>query len=223
MKKYIMQDFFGAYKTRKYKWNGTNLEFLIVYFAVYFSLNFSKRESIFEWKAVIICASILLPMLFTYLSVYIHPLKLSKMMYLCPMNPEERKEYIYGSYFFKTGFHMVIALLGLCIAIPVSYCDIFSSLQILLNHAMTVVLVSTMQKREKGSSDMNVIGIFIFTIALISNVVEYGIVMDEEPDIMIKVTLIIVFCLIQIPLEISYIKHLKKELKNLVFYENNQI
>ena len=159
-------------------------------------------------------------MLLTYYSICIHPLKLGKMMYLCPMNPEERKEYIYGSYYFRIGFHMVIVLLGLCIAVPLSYCDIFSSLQILLNHAMTVVLVTSVQKKENERSDLNVIGIFIVITALISNIVEYGIIMDAEPDIAIKVSLFIVFCLIQVPLEIAYVKHIKKELRNSVFYEN---
>ena len=220
MKKHIIQDYFSAYKIRSYKWHGTNLEFLIIYFAAYFCMISRKSVTTFEWKSIIILAAIFLPMLLTYYSICIHPLKLGKMMYLCPMNPEERKEYIYGSYYFRIGFHMVIVLLGLCIAVPLSYCDIFSSLQILLNHAMTVVLVTSVQKKENERSDLNVIGIFIVITALISNIVEYGIIMDAEPDIAIKVSLFIVFCLIQIPLEIAYAKHIKKELRNSVFYEN---
>ena len=220
MKKHIIHDYFSAYRMSNHKWHGANLEFLIVYFFAYFCIILRKGEAIFEWKAVITCAAIFLPMLLTNLSIHFHPLKLGKMVYLCPMNPEERKEYIYGSYYFRIGFHMVIAILGLCIAIPMSYCDIFSSLQILLNHAMTVVLASSIQKRENDSSDLNVIGIFIVSIALISNIVEYGIIMDAEPDIALKVSLFIVFCLIQIPLEIAYVKHIKKELRNSVFYEN---
>lgn len=223
MKKHIVQDYFGAYRMRSHKWHGTNLEFLIIYFTAYFCMISRKGASTFEWKSVIICVAIFLPMLLTYLSIHIHPLKLGKMMYLCPMKPEERKEYIYGSYYFRIGFHMAIAILGLCIAFPMSYCDIFSSLQILLNHAMTAVLVSSVQKKENESSDLNVIGIFIVSIALISNIVEYGVIMDAEPDIAIKAGLFIVFCLIQIPLETAYVKHIKKELRNSVFYENKQI
>lgn len=223
MKKHIIQDYFSAYKLRGYNWHGTHLEFLIIYFTAYFCMISPRSVTTFEWKSIIILAAIFLPMLLTDYSICIHPLKLDKMMYLCPMNPEERKEYIYGSYYFRIGFHMVIVLLGLCIAVPLSYCDIFSSLQILLNHAMTVVLVTSVQKKENERSDLNIIGIFIVITALISNIVEYGIIMDAEPDIAIKVSLFIVFCLIQIPLEIAYVKHIKKELRNSVFYESKQI
>lgn len=224
MKKYIIQDFFEAFKIYKHnKQQGINYEILTLCFCMYFVCiwtNLSKGESRLEWKMAVTCAAVLLPMLFTYYSIYIHPPKLGKMMYLCPMSPEERREYIYGSYFFRIGFHMLIAIAGLCIAILIFYCDIFSAIQILLNHIMLAALASFTQKKDGGKDNAYYMEIFILSLALISNLVEYGIIVDEEPDTAIKIVLFIVFCVIQAPLEIVYIKHLKRELKNAVFYEN---
>ena len=227
MTEHIIWDFFEDFKKNCYKEIKSNFTFIFLYImclGLYKAIN-GIRNKEFGWLDALIFCAVFLPMLFSYLSIYMHPLRPTKIMYLCPMHPEERKKYIYGTYFFRIGFQMLIAILGICISVLYSYCDIFSAIQILLNHFMAAIIIVPVGETDSRNNSINVKGrisreIIIIT-ALISNLIQYGIIMDSYPDMLLKLILFIVFCLIQVPLGITYGKYIGKELQTAIYYERS--
>ena len=85
------------------------------------------EKSASVWTDTVQFLAVLLPLCFSYFSMAVHPVQLSKMMYLCPMNAKERSNYIYGSYFFRIAIQMSIGFLGLWIAAGSVSWDFFYS------------------------------------------------------------------------------------------------
>lgn len=52
----------------------------------------------------------ILPMLFCLFSATTHPMRMPKIMYLCPMDEEDRKKYVKGAYWFKLFFPLLTAI-----------------------------------------------------------------------------------------------------------------
>lgn len=218
---------FENFKKNYNKENKSNFTFISIYimwWGLYNTINGIKNKE-FGWLDALICCAVFLPMLFSYFSTYMHPLRLTKMMYLCPMHSEERKKYIYGTYFFRIGFQMLIAISGICIAVLYSYCDIFSVIQILLNHFMVAIIIVPARETDGRNNSINVkgriSGEIIIIAALISNLIQYGIIVDSYPDMLLKLILFIAFCLIQIPLGITYGKYIREELRAAIYYERS--
>lgn len=114
---------------------------------------------------------------------------------------------------------MLPGVLGVCIAVVYSYCDIFSVIEILLNDLMVALLINR-EQNAKGEVSGMVIGEIIFVIAILSSVIQVGIIADAEPDMGIKAVLFAVFCFVQLPLEIKHLKSAEKQLQAAVSFEN---
>ncbi|MDE7477938.1 MAG: hypothetical protein K2M91_08305 [Lachnospiraceae bacterium] len=223
MTKYIIQDFFGAFRISSFRQNKAFYQF--VYGSLYISIYLvcisiiHAWESNFSWRDVMVQLSVFMPMILSYCSAGMHPVQPAKILYLCPMNPQERRNYIYGSYYFRVGIHMLIAILGLCVVVLNTQCDIYCFVQILFNHVVVAVLVD-MGHQSGGVSDI-VIGKIIFIIALVSTLVLLNAIVDSvvvEPA-WVKVILFVVYAIVQLPLTICYVKHIRKVLQAAVSFE----
>ncbi len=217
----IIRDYFAMFRIENLKKD--NLANKLSFFAFYFigmmlCGPFLSHAQISR-RVIAVQFAVFVPIVLSYFSVLAHPIRLPKMMYLCPMQPEERKKYIYGSYYFRIGVHMLPGVLGVCIAVVYSYCDIFSVIEMLLNY-LTVALLVNREPNAKGEVCGMVIGDMIFVIAILSGVIQVGIIADAEPDMGIKAVLFAVFCLIQLPLEIRHLKSAGKQLQAAVSFEN---
>lgn len=213
----IIQDYFAMFRIGNLRKN--NLANKLSFFSLYFigmtlCWPFLAHTQI-SWRVIAVQFAVFVPIVFSYFSVLAHPIRLPKMMYLCPMQPDERRKYIYGSYYFRIGVHMLPGVLGVCIAVVYSYCDIFSVIEMFLNYLMVALLIN----REQKAGGM-VIGEIIFVIAILSCVIQVGIIADAEPDMGMKAVLFAVFCLVQLPLEIRHLKSAEKQLQAAVSFEN---
>jgi len=223
MAKYIIRDFFSAFRINNLKQN--KVLFTWVYLTVYIicistfaNRGWSDRQ--IAWRNIIAENALFLPIVFSLCSVMAHPVQLAKMMYLCPMSPEERRTYIYVSYYFRIGMHMLVSIAGLCIVAAYTYCDVVSMIQILLNDALVATMLNHRQQTGDRGSAM-VVGEILFLTALLSNAVQFCIVCDLTPDSWIQWVLFFLFCLVQLPLEIRYVKYIRRELRRAVYYENS--
>lgn len=213
----IIQDYFAMFRIGNLRKN--NLANKLSFFSLYFigmtlCWPFLAHTQI-SWRVIAVQFAVFVPIVFSYFSVLAHPIRLPKMMYLCPMQPDERRKYIYSSYYFRIGVHMLPGVLGVCIAVVYSYCDIFSVIEMFLNYLMVALLIN----REQKAGGM-VIGEIIFVIAILSCVIQVGIIADAEPDMGMKAVLFAVFCLVQLPLEIRHLKSAGKQLQAAVSFEN---
>lgn len=114
---------------------------------------------------------------------------------------------------------MLPGVLGVCIAVVYSYCDIFSVIEMLLNDLMVALLISR-EQTAKGEAGGMVISDMIFVLAILSSVIQVGIIADAEPDMGMKTALFVVFCFVQLPLEIKHLKSAEKQLQAAVCFEN---
>lgn len=218
---YIIRDYFAMFRIGNLRKNNLANKFSFVpfYFIGMTLCGPFLSHAKFSWCVAAVQFAVFLPIVLSYFSVLAHPVRLPKMMYLCPMQPEERRKYIYGSYFFRIGAHMLPGVLGVCIAIVYSYCDIFSVIEMLLNDLMVALLINR-EQNAKGETSGMVIGEIIFVIAILSSVIQFGIIADAEPDMGIKAVLFAVFCFVQLPLEIKHLKSAEKQLQAAVSFEN---
>lgn len=211
MIKYIVRDFFGAFRISSLKQNKASYQciFISVYFiCITVTCAWGSK---FMWRDVLIRLSVLLPMIFSYGSACMHSVQLTKIIYLCPMNPEERRSYIYGSYYFRIGIHMLIVILGLCIVVSNTRCDLLCIIQLLLNHMVIAALVDIDQRTGK----------IIFAIVFGATIMLLGIFVDFagiEPE-WLKWIAFSVYAVIQLPLGIWYVRYIRKTLHTAVFFE----
>lgn len=217
----IIRDYFAMFRIGNLKKNNlaNKLSFFSLYFIGMTLCGPFLAHAKISWRVIAVQFAVFVPIVFSYFSVLAHPIRLPKMMYLCPMQPDERRKYIYGSYYFRIGVHMLPGVLGVCIAVVYSYCDIFSVIEMFLNYLMVALLVSREQS-AKGKVRGMVIGEIIFVIAILSGVIQVGIIADAEPDMGMKAVLFAVFCLVQLPLEIRHLKSAGKQLQAAVSFEN---
>lgn len=163
---------------------------------------------------------ILLPMALCCLDTLFRSPGLDKMMYLCPMSREERKKYIYGMYCFGVAVRMFISLMGVCIIISFSHCDLFSAVQILLNDFLIAVMTASEGSGENDRMNREIQRqILIIALAFISNIIETAIVADELPDFWVKLALFGIFAIVQLPMALKYGRYQKQKLDDAVYYE----
>lgn len=219
----IVKDYFGAYKMSRLKERKTDGLFFLAYFiALPIWIGVSGNVN-FRREYVVGFAGILLPMGLLCLDVMFRSPRLDKMMYLCPMGKEERRQYIYSMYYFGVAIRMLISLIGVCIIIPFTHCDLFSAVMILLNDFLIAILVSS-EKNEEGDTVNKEIAFQIGMIAsaLISNIVETAVVADELPEFIVKLVLFGVFVIMQFPMAVKYGRYIKQRLNDAVYYETWQ-
>lgn len=222
MTKYIIRDFFGAFRISSLRQNKASYQCIYGMIYIFCMSIFTQRiwAAQAAWRKVIVENVLLLPMLFSYCSASVHSIQLEKMMYLCPMDRRERRYYIYGSYCFRSGVHMLVAAAGICIAVSISGCDLFFAIQILLNHALIAIMVSHGQRTgDKSRRKVIIIGEIIFVTALFSNVILFSIIVYAPHVLWVRLAVFFVFCLVQLPLEIWYVQYIRKALRAAVTFE----
>lgn len=163
-----------------------------------------------------------LPMLYIIFSVYMHPVGLCKMMYLCPMEPAERRQYIRNSYRFRIFVRMSVAAIGLGMVMMLYECDMIAVTEILLNDLVLSLLIPSEKRPVEGYGSIRkeTVGmICMIVVSMLSNLILALAVADNDPgDAIIIILAGIVF--LQIPLTIGYQKYVRSELEAAVYYEN---
>lgn len=218
--KNIVRDYFRAIKISRLKGRETNGLFLLSYFIVMPVLIGVSGNVNFRREYMMAFIGILLPMALCCLDTLFRSPGLDKMMYLCPMSREERKKYIYGMYCFGVAVRMLISLMGVCIIIPFSHCDLFSAVQILLNDFLIAVMTASEGSRENDRMNREIQRqILIIALAFISNIIETAIVADELPDLWVKLALFGIFAIVQLPMTLKHGRYQKQKLDDAVYYE----
>lgn len=221
--KNIVRDYFRAYKISHLKGREANGLFFLAYFIAMPVLIGVSGNVNFRREYIVAFIGILLPMALYCQDILFRSPGLDKMMYLCPMSREERKKYIYGMYRFGVAVRMLISFIGVCILIPFSYCDLFSAVQILLNDFLIAIMVSSERSGEKEMTNQeSLLQVWLIALALISNIIETGIVADELPDFWVKLALFGIFVIVQLPMALKYGRYIKQKLDDAVYYETWQ-
>ena len=141
------------------------------------------------------------------------PLVLPKILYLCPMDREERRKYIRNLYAFRIIFHMLIAFVAAVILLFVPYCDIWTAMIFLVNEFFINMLILPVNVKETN-------GIYWFwfsqlIIAIVSSCIVCGIIADELPDTVVKLVLLAVIVCVQLPIALGNRRHIRRRMEEV--------
>jgi hypothetical protein len=160
-------------------------------------------------------SAVLIPMVIVYFSILLHPTRLSKMHYLCPMTRQERLDYVKRSYVFRIVVHMIFFLCGLAVLLSVSYFHAGSVLLLVLNDLMLSMLVPPDEQDENGWIYM----IVLIPCYLVLNQSQLVVLSDAESHWIAQAVSYAVFLLLELPVFLGYRKHIKKQLAAAADYE----
>lgn len=167
----------------------------------------SRNENILLYMAVIV------PIVFVFFSEIIHPVRLPKIMYLCPMTDDSRREMIRKSYYFRVCLHWGVQLLGLlAVNIYIGYDPVIMP-EYAVNSLLLSMLISTEKKYGKGYQDV------VKIVAIFLNVIMASSLIDRDDSLILKLVMLAVFLVVQLPfMRLSWI-YIRSELENAVNYE----
>ena len=121
VRNYFVSFKFGNIKNKYNKSWGSVVNLLWV---IYFFLAMPAFVGFFDNKDYAITYfCIVTPVFFWIFASAIHPIKLPKIMFICPMKEQERRDYIVKSWIFHVIISMVIGVIGVTILMILGLCD----------------------------------------------------------------------------------------------------
>ena len=194
--------------------------FLIVYMWVMYMFNVMILDTQINRRESLMGLVMLTSGTLVYFSMIQHPLQHEKIFYLCPMNHEERKKYIWNTYFFRCAAHIILFTVGTVIMIPFSSFKPLMYPVIMLNNVVISMIVPINNKTEKGYCYI----LFLVPITVLSNMVAIEVLADSKNSAMwMQIILICVLIFITLPLMVGFSKHIKRKLNEAVDYETNGV
>jgi hypothetical protein len=164
---------------------------------------------------IVMECALLLPVSVVYFSILLHPIRLSKMHYLCPMTRQERLDYVKRSYVFRIVVHMIFFLCGLAVLLSVSYFHVGSVLLLVLNDLMLSMLVPPDEQDENGWVYM----IVLTPCYLVLNLSQLVVLSDAENHWIAQAVSYAVFLLLELPVFLGYRGRIKRQLAAAADYE----
>ena len=101
----------------RYIKNMYGVELPLLYFVIYWSWslvfgNAAGTDATSVTEKIILAAVVIFPTVFSFISYTLHPIVLSKQMYLCPLGSQERQKLVMDKYLFRVGLHMTVCIAG---------------------------------------------------------------------------------------------------------------
>lgn len=231
MTKRIVRDYFTAFRWSRIKETYAKEQwwlflYLLIILPLICQFYDTKESTLAYWMVYI-------PFFFAMFAAPLHPPVLPKMLYLCPMSREMRREYIVKSCYIRVCIPIVIGIVGVAILLWQGICDWICGAGILLN----LVLFATMmgsgvnakgygKKLENGQRVMNMDtaqGIYeaisLILAYLVSMLYAFLLATDANAMQWVKWVLIGATLLIQLPVTLKYLSYWQESVENSIYYE----
>lgn len=218
--KNLLRDYFFAYsgRSREEKRKSIGSSFYIVFCGLWPALILldSKAGNFkLSWFTYL---AVMFPTIAGIMAMANRPLVLPKIMYLCPMDGEERRKYIRRLYTFRIIFHMLISLIIAVVLLFTPYCDIWTALIFLVNEFFINMLVLPMNVKE--TNGIYWLWFSQLIIAIFSACIVCGIIADELPDTVVKVVLLSVIVCVQLPVALANLRHIRHRMEEASVYSS---
>lgn len=229
----VIWDYFAAFRWRNvrecmkaYHW----------YFPVYLFIVIPLFESIvsYGWKTDLVRLFSLGGMaMFVVCAALLHPATMPKIMYLCPLSREQRREYVRKAWLFKTAVPIVLTALLMTVLEACGKIGFFPGIQITV--AISVLAISTSvaeqgtekrlpsDKERRNIWEMTGDGwimaseiLFMLIISLMLAIYGMGQNISETDAIVIAA----VSAIVEIPLTIQALRHIRRKLAEFADYEH---
>lgn len=162
----------------------------------------------------------------------IHTMKLPKIMYLCPLNTEERREYIIKSCVVRITASLLVDVIGVLVLLVCGICDGVMAISIFLNLALLSVAIGSGinlngygKITEEGSrvidpkNKKEFLEMWIFLVALLICAAHYYITLDLTPTLLIRIIAVGMPLVILLPPTIAYLMFWKQAVTETMTYE----
>lgn len=248
MWKYVIADYFRAYKWGNVKqaWKATSgtsfsiLALLVASGPILFDTTEEMVGGVMVrlldlegglWTGVVLFFAYFVPMIFIWFSSVVHPVRLPKMMFLCPMGEEERRAYVYHAFRFRIIFSMSIALAGLLVIILFFGFDWIEISAFLFNDFVLCMILPAWKEKDLNSGgffeqyewsrDMEVaLKIFLAFAVMIFAQVFMVFLTNPGMSVVAEVILFMIMLAFEIPMFRGNLKYVRRELAAAVCYED---
>ena len=171
-------------------------------------------------------------LLFCMYSSQLHPIEMSKLLYLCPMSRQERREYLLKSYLLKIGVIFVASALGLILILNIGKLNlIYATLFLCANMGLaissslmnakriracidkrkSVVMSSGADGRETAAIIVSIC-LALFLLICVDS--------QEEMQGVVGVVIALVLLVVELPLVITMLKRVRPTIEQAMNYEN---
>lgn len=173
-----------------------------------------------------------IPLVFAMYVPTIHTMKLPKIMYLCPLNTEERKEYIIKSCVVRITASLLVDAIGVVVLLACGICDGVIVIGIFLNLALISVAIGSGINRngfgkitkEGGriidpKNKKEYLEMWICLVAFLTCMAHYSIVLDLMPSLLVRIIAVGLPLVILLPPTIAYLMFWKQAVTETMTYE----
>ncbi len=234
MRKRIIQDYFEAFRWSKskeaYK-KGSWYTFFCFLFIVPVNSKFYENE-----RKALAYLCIVIPIMFCMFSSTLHPMRLPKVMFLCPMQESERREYIVQSCWLRMSIHILIGVLGGVILLLNGICDPVCIGGSLFNIVVLAFFLSGINANGYGRINENNVRAFDMDsapgilemaqilVTIISSI-GYSVMLCWDTPVAwwVKAIFVGIALLIQLPLLLHYTKYWKYSIEKAMSYESSYL
>ena len=153
-------------------------------------------------------------------------------MYLCPLNMEQRREYIIKSCAVRIIASLLINIIGVIILLACGICDWLMAISIFLNLALLSVAIGSGiningygKITDEGhrvidpKNKKELLEMWVCLIALLTFMAQYGIVLHEGKSILLRIIAIGLPLVVLLPPTIAYLRFWKQAVTDNMTYE----
>ena len=205
--KYLIRDYIYGWRLENFKEIYKNGKLAGMMFLYVFIINVTAAGNITMLGYYV-------PVAIVYLSIFIHPVSLRKMYYVCPLTPDEREKLVRDSYIFRIVLHMLILTFGNIFIMTVTRFSIPVFIYVTINALITSTIL------PYGNKDgLSAYVIALFVICVVTNSWQFDILMSSFTPIIEERFLYSIMVLIEFPVCIGYARQVKRKLKSAAIYE----
>lgn len=232
MWKWVVRDYFAAFRWEKLKETSKGWGWMVIYLLLFYP----TWLDVYDSERRTLCYYVIsVPILLTIISGSLHPIRLPKIMYLCPLTKEERKDYIRYSTIFCVLMNVLLGGIAVMILLEAKIVGLKIAGVLLWNMGtITLVFCGLAKKKaqsanasvlEQASASGKVAGAINFLISLATTIAIVAIFCWKEQSVTGWVEWIFVgiVVLIQIPLMLSMLKARRTDMEDVASYERSYL
>lgn len=229
----VVRDYFTAFRwsnvracMKAYHW----------YFFVYLFICIPLFECIVSCGWKIDLARVLVPAgiaMFVVFAALLHPVTLPKIMYLCPLSREQRREYVRKAWLFKTAVPIVMTVFLMTVLEACGKIEFFPGIQITVTISVLAISTSVAEqgtekrlpsdKERRNVWEMTgdgwiVAAVVMFTVITSLMLAIYG--MGENISETDAIVIAAVSAIMELPLTIQALRHIRRKLAACIDYEH---
>lgn len=234
MMKYIIKDYFVAFRWGKikesYKSGGWWMYFYLLTLLPAITGFYDRAKDAACYLLVGV------PIVFCLFSAPLHPMRLPKIMYLCPMDEKARRSYIEKSGYFRMAFSVLLGIIGALVLIVGGMCDWICGVGLVFNMVVLALFSCGINANGYGTTDANgnrtfdtsdargVLEMWGIIITLISSLGYVAMLAWETTvAVWVKGIFIGVAVLIQLPIFLKYLTYWEGAVERAMNYERSYI